>query len=309
MIINSGSRTDIPAYYNDWFYNRIKEEYVLVRNPYYPKKVTKYRLHPDVVDVLSFCTKNPSPMLERLEELHRFNQYWFVTINPYGKEIEPGVPSCDEVIRSTKALSKKIGPKAVGWRYDPIFISEDYSIDFHISHFEEMARELSGSVHQCVISYIDLYEKTKRNFPEVRAVTREEQHTLTKAIAEIAKAYHIPVRTCCEGRDLAQYGVDVSGCLTQAVLEEAIGQPLNVPGSVRSPREACDCLLGNDIGMYNTCPHGCVYCYANYDMAIVRRNAMAHDPLSPLLIGGLEEGDQVSEAKQVSYFDGQLRLF
>jgi len=161
MIINTGSRTDIPAYYSEWFYNRIKEGYVLTRNPYYPEQVSKYRLDPEVVDVICFCTKNPEPMLKRLNELKDFKQLWFVTITPYGKEIEPGVPKKDEVIASFQRLSDLVGVKAISWRYDPIFITERYSLDFHIRRFERMAERLQGYVDNCVISFIDLYEKTK----------------------------------------------------------------------------------------------------------------------------------------------------
>jgi hypothetical protein len=306
MIINTGMRTDIPAYFSKWFFNRIKEGFVLTRNPYYPNQVSKYRLTPDVVDCLSFCTKNPKPMLDRMNEISMFKQFWFVTITPYGKEIEPNVPDMPDVINSFKILSEKVGINAVGWRYDPIFVTDKYNVDFHIKSFEDMAASLSGFTDNCVISFIDLYEKTKRNFPVARQVTSDERAILGSEFAAIGKKYGIQIRSCCEGFDLAKFGVDVSGCMTKPVLERAIGVSLNVPKSRKSPRSACSCLLGNDIGMYNTCSHGCVYCYANYNSETVRSNVKMHNPSSPFLIGGFMDGDVIKDAKQVSFADGQI---
>lgn len=308
MIISTGMRTDIPAYFSEWFYNRIKEGFVLTRNPYYPEQVLRYQLNPDVVDCINFCTKNPEPMLERLDEIRQYRQLWFVTITPYGREIEPQVPEKERVMGSFKRLSKKTGIHAVGWRYDPIFITEKYSLDFHIRSFEKMAENLHGYVDHCVISFIDLYTKTKKNFPYAREVTREERIIIGKEFVRIGKKYGMAIRTCCEGTELETYGVDVSGCMSQAIVERAVGMSLRVPKKKKFPREACNCLLGNDIGAYNTCGHGCIYCYANEDQEIVRQNRRLHDPESPFLIGGIREGDKICDAKQEPYLDGQMRL-
>lgn len=308
MIINTGSRTDIPAYYSDWFYNQIKEGYVLARNPYYPEQVTKYRLSPDVVDIIIFCTKNPKPMLNRLIELDCFQQFWFVTITPYEKEIEPDVPKAEQVIESFQKLSRIVGADCCVWRYDPIFISEKYTVDFHVRQFERMAEALSGYTNQCVVSFIDLYEKTKKNFPKVKEVKRSEQELLIKEFVNIGNKNNIRIRTCCENPELEKFGADVSGCMTQQVLERAIGYRMKVPS--RSPARAeCNCMLGNDIGMYNTCGHGCLYCYANYDKKVVEQNMRRHNPKSPLLIGEIQEGDIIKEAKQQLYKDGQMSIF
>lgn len=309
MIINTGSRTDIPAYYSEWFYNRIQEGYVCVRNPYYPSQVQRFRLSPEVVDCLVFCTKNPAPMLPRLNELAQYRQFWGVTITPYGREIEPNVPDKEEVMDSLIELSKTVGIQAVSWRYDPIFISEKYSVEFHVQTFEYMAQKLCGFVDNCVISFIDLYEKTKRNFPMVQVVCRADREYLAQEFVRIGKKYGITIRSCCEGTELHRFGVDVSGCMTQSVIERAIGGSLQVPKSKKSVREGCECLLGNDIGMYNTCGHACVYCYANYDNETVRNNRRLHQPDSPFLIGGWLPEDEVKDAKQESYYVGQMSLF
>ena len=309
MILNTGCRTDIPAYYSEWFYNRIREGFVLARNPYRPEQVLKYRLDPAVVDALCFCTKNPQPMLSRLGELNAFRQFWFVTVTPYGREIEPLVPEKARVLESVRQLSAWVGERAVGWRYDPVFITERYSLEYHLRSFEKMSAALSGYVNSCVVSFIDLYEKTRRNFPQAKAVSPDEQKRLIQAFVEIGRKHRISIRTCCEREDLAQYGADVSGCMTRAVLEKALDCRLSVPKSKKSPRAECDCLLGADIGLYNTCPHGCVYCYANYDRRTVEQNFQQHDPHSPLLIGHLREGDKIIEARQESYVSAQLSMF
>ncbi len=307
MIINTGQRTDIPAFYADWFVNRMKAGFVLVRNPYNPRSVTRYRLSPEVVDLIGFCTKNPAPMLPHLDLLRPYGQYWYVTITPYGKEIEPGVPDKREVLDSFRRLSDIVGPDRMGWRFDPVFISGDYPAERHIRAFEYMAQTLSGYTRTAVISFVDLYEKTKRNFPEVRPVTAEQRLLLGKAFVEIAGQYGMTVRPCGEGDELAPFGADCSGCMTVAMYEQALGRRLKVPKTAPARKE-CACYLGGDIGAYNTCGHLCRYCYANYDAATVRKNLAAHDPESPLLIGRLEPGDQVHEAKQESWIDPQITM-
>ena len=308
MILNTGDRTDIPAFYSEWFYNRIREGHVLVRNPYYPSQVTRYRLSPDVIDVMVFCTKNPAPMFRSFSLLSPFDMFWFVTITPYGKEIEPFVPEKEQVLDSFLKLSELVGPERISWRYDPIFISETYSVDCHIQQFRYMAERLRGSTRQCVVSFIDLYEKTRRNFPSARAVTAEQQAVLIDAFSDIAEENGLQIHLCCENPDLARSNVDADGCLTQEILERAVGCRLNVPK--RKPARAqCSCLLGADIGAYNTCGHGCLYCYANYDRETVLKNRAQHDSTSPFLIGSFQEGDVIKDARQVSWRDEQLSLF
>ncbi len=305
MIINTGMRTDIPAFYSEWFINRIKAGYVLVRNPYRPERITRFELDPEVVDCIAFCTKNPAPMLPRMDAIKDFGQYWFVTITPYGREIEPNVPDKEKVMEDFIRLSQIAGVDSVGWRYDPIFIYGRYTLEYHISAFEQMAKKLSGYTKVCVISFIDLYEKVKRNFPQVRSVSPYQRAEIGKAFAEIGRRYGITVKACAEGEDLAKYGVDCSGCMTKETFEKAIGYRLHIPKK-KSPRAECSCVLGTDIGAYDTCGHLCRYCYANSDRRNVMRNLSAHDPLSPLLVGQLGAGEKVHLAKQQSWIETQL---
>lgn len=308
MIINTGNRTDIPAFYSQWFFNRVKAGQVLVRNPYNPQQVMRYLLDPQLVDCLCFCTKNPEPMIKRLEELRAFRQLWFVTITPYGREIEPHVPEKKQVMETFKALSEIVGKHAIIWRYDPIFISPQYPVEFHCEIFTQMAEELRGYTDTCVISFLDQYAKTKRNFPEGKEVSQSQREILCESFAKIGHRLGLRIKTCCEGNRWEKYGIDTSGCMTKAVVERVLGMPLDMMGNLPRARKECDCLLGNDIGAYNTCGHGCLYCYANYDKKTVARNSMRHDPMSPFLLGGHESYDEIKDARQSSFCSGQQQL-
>ncbi len=300
-------RTDIPAFYSQWFINRIKAGYVLVRNPYNPSSVTRYEINPDVVDLIAFCTKKPAPMLKYMDVLKPYGQYWFVTITPYGKEIEPNVPDKRQVLEDFKTLSKFVGVDSIGWRYDPIFINDKYSIDFHIETFEQMARELSGYTKTCIISFIDLYKKVIKNFPQACMVEKEKRLKIGKAFAEIGRQYDITIKACAEGDELAPYGVDCSGCLTQEVYETVLHTKLDMP-KIKGQRNECACFFGNDIGAYDTCRHFCKYCYANTDYKAVLSNSKLHNPDSPFLIGMHQAGDIINHAVQESWVDNQLTL-
>ena len=309
MIIQTGMRTDIPAFYSKWFLKRIKEGYVCVRNPYNPKQVTKYSLSPKVVDLIAFCTKNPLPMLPFLDELKPYGQYWFVTITPYGKDIEPNVPDKETVMEGFKALSDVVGADSMGWRYDPIFIDEKHPVEWHISEFEKMAKNLSGYTKTCVISFIDIYKKVERNFPEAKAVRAGDRAMIGKAFVKIASEYGMVVKPCAEGDDLAKYGADCSGCMTVHTFETALHNRLEVPKRKKNQRNGeCACLLGTDIGAYDTCGHLCKYCYANANPSLVKENMRKHNPDSPFLIGGYMPGDIVRKATQKSWIDRQIRL-
>ena len=189
MIIQTGNRTDIPAFYSEWFANRLKEGYVCVRNPFNPQSVTRYTLNPSVVDLLVFCSKNPAPMLSHMALLKPYHQYWFVTITPYGKDIEPHVPEKSLVMQTFHQLSAIVGPDCMCWRYDPIMVDENWSVDRHIETFRKMCKALAGSTYTAVISFIDLYENVKRNFPEARTVPFRTQLDLTSAFVQIGREY------------------------------------------------------------------------------------------------------------------------
>ena len=197
----------------------------------------------------------------------------------------------------------------MGWRYDPIFVDAGHSVEWHISQFEEMAKTLSGYTKTCVISFIDIYKKVERNFPRAREVFQKDRMTIGKAFIEIADRCDMTVRPCAEGKDLEPYGADCSGCMTVKTFETALHEHLDVPKRGKNQRNGeCACLLGTDIGAYDTCGHLCKYCYANTNPELVRENMRKHDPKSPFLLGGNLPGDVIHEADQKSWVDRQMRL-
>lgn len=307
MILNISGRSDIVAFYSDWFFHRLKEGYVYVRNPYYPTQITKYLINEDVVDCFVFCTKNPRPILSRLDELKPYPSFFYITITPYGKQIEPYVPAYQDVIFDIQKLSLQLGPQSVGIRYDPIFINQEYTIEKHLYYFEDILSQLQGYSHLCVISFIDLYNKTKRNFPGIREVSLQDQKTIVSAFVGIAKKYQFQIQMCGEPYDFSMYGVSSQSCLNASLLQDVIGYDVVQPSS-KPLRKHCHCFPSRDIGEYNTCPHGCLYCYANENKKKVWQNYHKHDPLSPLLIGHVHQDDVIKEAKQKSYRNRQLSL-
>ena len=308
MIINTGQRTDIPAFYAEWFANRLREGFVCVRNPYDPSQVSRYRLDPTVVDAIGFCTKNPAPMFPYMDLLKDYGQYWFVTITPYGRDMEPNVPDKHRLLEDFKRLSEQVGVNAIGWRYDPILLSERYTTAYHLRAFETMASALEGYTQTAVISFIDLYPKVRRNFPEAREVRAEERIRLGKALIEIASAHSMIVKPCAEGDELAPYGADCGGCMRLGDYEKAIGKKLSAPKR-KGARAGCACYLACDIGAYNTCKHLCKYCYANAEPARVLTQSRLHDPRSPFLIGNYRDGDVIHDVPQRSWIDPQQKLF
>jgi len=245
--------------------------------------------------------------MKYMDLLSQYGQYWFVTITSYGKDIEPMVPDKYEIIKNFCSLSDLVGVNSMGWRYDPVLISSKYTVEYHMRAFDKIASMLSGFTETCIISFVDLYEKVKKNAPDIQEVTYSDQILLAKYFAETGRKYGITVKGCHESPALAEYGIDISGCLNKSVYEKALGTSINLP-SKKSQRD-CSCFFGTDIGAYNSCGHFCRYCYANADIQSVKRNIARHNPDSPLLIGTMMQGDKIKNAEQHSYIDGQLSLF
>ena len=307
MIINTGQRTDIPAFYAEWFANRLKEGLVCVRNPFDQSQVSRYRLDPSVVDVIGFCTKNPEPMFPYMDLLRGYGQYWFVTITPYGRDIEPAVPDKHHMLEVFRQLSDKVGVDSTGWRYDPILLTERYTPEYHMRAFDKMSAALEGYTKTVVISFVDLYPKVRRNFPELREVEKEQRLAIGKELIAMASARGMTVKPCAEGDELAAFGADCSGCMKVSDYEKAIGKRLIVPKK-KTARAACACYLSCDIGAYNTCRHLCRYCYANAEPETVKALSLTHDPASPFLAGNYMEGDRIHDVPQESWIDPQTSM-
>ncbi len=303
MIISASRRTDIPTYYSEWLFNRLREEYVLVRNPMNTHQIGKVSLSPDVVDGLVLWTKNPIPMLGRLSELEKYNFYFQFTLNAYGKDVEPNVPSKkDTIIPAFIDLSKKIGRDRVIWRYDPIFFNEYYTMNYHCTYFNKLASILSEYTEKCTVSFIDLYRNTARNVHplQVQNETHEQQIELLEVFSRIAHQYEIYIDTCAEAIEVSNMDIPHACCIDKERLERLGNCKLKVEKD-KNQRSECKCVASIDIGAYNTCKNGCLYCYANYSATTVAKNYEKHNPASPLLFGEVGEEDTVIERKVESW--------
>lgn len=310
MIISASRRTDIPAFYSDWFYNRIKEGYVLVRNPMNVHQISKISLSPDVVDCIVFWTKNPRPMLGRFDELKDYNYYFQFTLNSYAKDIEPNVPSKDkEVIQTFKQLSDKIGRERVIWRYDPIIINEKYTVQYHVKYFEKLAQLLYGKFNKCVISFVDFYKKNAKSFREnnISEVTITDIRVLAESFVNIANKYNFTINTCAEKIDLSEFGINHGKCIDDDLIQKLIGGKFSIAKD-KNQRDVCGCVESIDIGLYNTCLHGCKYCYANYSERTVFSNHNNYNVNSPILCGSISEADIITERKVKSLIDSQIKF-
>lgn len=301
MIINTGSRTDTVQYYSEWLLKRFKEGFVYSRNPLFFNKVTKYELNPEVVDCVIFCSKNYEPILERLHEItDRFNTYFYYTITAYGKDIEPNVPSIEDSIETLIKLSEIVGAKRIAWRYDPILLTEKYTKNRHYETFDYMSEKLSPYIDRCIFSFVEMYKKLKTNMPEIILLTPEDKDEIAKNIGLIAQKNKILLQTCATLENYEKYNIIQSGCITAEILGTANGVTFsNIKHS--GNRKGCRCMENRNIGDYDTCPNGCKYCYANQNPQIAKKNYEKHNIDSPLILGGLNPTDEISQSSQRSF--------
>lgn len=307
MLISASRRTDIPAFYAEWFFNRIKEGYVLVRNPMNAHQVSRIDLSPEVVDGIVFWTKNPLPMLDRLGELKDYMYYFQFTLNAYGQDVESHVPAKSKVIiPAFQKLVDAVGPERVIWRYDPIFYSDKYDFAYHTHYFAKLAEKLTPYTKKCTISFLDLYRSAARNIKAINArqLSEEEQRKLAAQLAEIAGGYGLKLDTCAESIDLQHYGIERAHCVDAELFGKLLHCPLQLAKD-KNQRLECGCVESIDIGSYDTCCHGCQYCYATNGAARAVQNFKLHDPKAPLLTGTLSAEDKVTERKIKSCRMGQ----
>ncbi|MDR1398148.1 MAG: DUF1848 domain-containing protein [Desulfarculales bacterium] len=311
MIISASRRTDIPAYYSAWFYNRIREGFVLVRNPMRFHQISRINLSPDLVDGIVFWTKNPLPMLDRLNDLKDYMYYFQFTVTPYGKDVEPNLPlKADAIISSFKRLSEKIGADRIVWRYDPILINARYQLPYHIRAFNKIAAELHDYTRKVTFSFIDEdYRGIKSNIKELSLLNfpLAARAELSSRLAEIAASHGLEIDACAEPIELQQCGIKPARCIDDRLFAKLLGYPLRV-NKDRTQRLKCGCAASVDIGMYNTCRNGCLYCYANYSRKAVEKNFTKHNPSSPLISGNAGTDDKISERVLKSCHETQLTL-
>ncbi len=288
MILNISGRTDIVAFYSDWLMNRLEEGFVDVRNPFNPKMVSRIMM--EDVDLLFFCTKNPIPILDKIEKINK-KMYFHITLTSYRKNIEPGLPPKKDIIEAIRKLSKMIGKDNIVIRYDPIFINSEYTLEYHVKAFDKLCALLDGYTNKILISFIDNYKNVRNNYNILKYIefTEKEYETIGKKFSESARKHNIVVHTCAENRNLTEYGFIKDECMSKELAFKLTGKVYkkwkarkNVP---------CECIEMVDIGVYNSCKHFCKYCYANFDEKQVRDNYSKHNPKSSLLIGELSSDD------------------
>lgn len=310
MIISASRRTDIPACYPGWFFHRVKEGFVLARNPMNFHQVSKISLSPDVVDGIVFWTKNPGPMMARLSELSAYTYYFQFTLTSYGKDVEPGVPAkSGEVIPVFQRLADKIGPDRVIWRYDPILFSRKYTADYHLDYFHKIASRLKGHTRKCIISFLDDYRGAASRLKDLELTETDDdaKRELARSLAQIARGFGLSLETCAEEMALCEYGINHAHCIDAKLFEQLRGQPLRIERD-KNQRPACGCFASVDIGMYDTCKNGCIYCYANHNGTAVKNNIAKHGPASPLLSGTVGPDDVVKERAMKSCLEFQTRM-
>ena len=310
MIISASRRTDIPTYYTEWFFNRLREGYVLVRNPMNARQISRISLSPEAVDGIVFWTKNPVPMLSRLGELEPYPYYFQFTLTAYGRDVEPNLPGKNGVlIPAFQELSRMAGRERVVWRYDPIFLSDRYTVEYHCRYFRVLAAKLGEYTEKCTASFLDFYRSTARNMRSlrIREMTAAQQREMMGRFSEIAGEYGLYIDTCSEAISLEDLGISHASCVDRERLERIGGYRLKA-GRDRNQRKECGCAASVDIGAYDTCGNGCLYCYATDSPPRAAERVRAHRPDSPILFGTVGPEDVIREREAVSLREQQLSL-
>ena len=294
MILSVSERCDIVAFYMEWFCNRLQAGFLDVRNPFYPKQVSRIILDKEHIEAIVFCTKNPEPLYKRIKEIP-YPFILHVTITPYLNDIEPFVPDKKKTIAIVKKISQEIGKDRVIIRYDPIFISPKYNIDYHKKMFTRLCEEINGYASRIIISFVDLKRNTLKNrkILNMEPLTREKVDTLASFMGKVAAKNHLVISTCAENLSLEKFGFQNIPCTPEVSIQRLLNNQKKYRQN--KTRENCSCIDMVDIGSYNTCPHFCRYCYANYEEKQVLSNEKQHDPTSSLLIGHLNTDDIVKE--------------
>lgn len=302
MIISASRRTDVPAFYSDWFMNRIRAGFFHRINPFNSKQVSGFSLAPDDVDAICFWSKNPKPLMPHLNELDQrgLNYYFQFTLNPYGKKFEPQVPPLAERIATFQELAERIGPERVVWRYDPVILSSATPVPWHIEQLERLAEQLAAATRRLVFSFYDFYGKgqgrlhtalngTGITLEDITAERKvDELDALVHGFKAVTDRYRLRIFSCSEDMELAALGIEHGACIDGKLIRELFGGDPSTKKD-KNQRPACGCDESVDMGMYNTCHFRCTYCYANFNEGMIEGNLARHDPESPSLLGRCEE--------------------
>src|SRR5258708_7019698 len=295
MIISASYKTDIPTFYGEWFMNRLEVGYFKMVNPY-NQQVYRVELTPERVDGFVFWTKNIGPFLKHLPEVKKRGYTFIVqhTINGYPRQLEFRVIDYSRTIEHMKRLSGEYGHNVAIWRYDPIIISSLTPVDWHRSNFEKLAVALEGTTNEVVVSFAQIYKKTMRNmdwaakefdfnWDDHEAISHEDIRGLITGLAKVANSYGMKLKICSQKSYLIPGVIEEARCVDADRLEKISNKTIQDKARQKGNRKECGCFASKDIGEYDTCPHGCVYCYAvqNRDLALQRYKA--HDPMSEFL--------------------------
>ncbi|MGM0598885.1 MAG: DUF1848 domain-containing protein [Candidatus Rifleibacteriota bacterium] len=290
FIISASRRTDIPAFYGEWFLNRLKAGYCLVKNPFNPKQISKVSLKKEDVAAFIFWTRNPMPFMSAVDKLlkHNYHFGFFVTLTDYPRSIELNKAKTRQVINAIQQLSEKIGSEKIVWRYDPIILSNKFNFAWHLNNFKKLADRVSPYVEACFISFVDFYKKTLLNLKQAdqfdviaNPLPEPGLVQFLQALEAVCRQHDLPIYNCCEpGEIFDKAGIESPGCINPEWLKKITDKNFNIKKH-KGQRKDCRCVFSRDIGAYNTCLHGCLYCYAtrNHKPAGQRK----HNPLSEFL--------------------------
>jgi hypothetical protein len=298
-IVSVSRRTDIPAFYADWFMNRVRAGFALVRNPFNARQVSTVALTPAEVACLVFWTRDPRPLLPYLDELDaRGLRYYFqVTLTGLPRAWEPAAPTATEIVPALHALARHIGPERVLWRFDPLVLAADLPVMRTAAVFAALAAELEGAVGRVTVSFLRGYRQVRGRLRALpggwrdwdalpEAEWTDTARPLVESLAAGAAARGMELGVCAEPRDLTAWGLPPAACIDAGLIGRLFGIELPAVKD-RNQRMECRCAPSIDIGAYGSCRHGCRYCYAGGDAALVRGER--HHPDQPLLLGALPD--------------------
>ena len=307
MILSASRRTDIPCYYSDWFINRLKAGYVLTRNPMNHAQISKIPLSPDVVDCIVFWTKDAKNIMNKLKTLDsmNYNYYFQFTLTPYCNDIEKNLRTKADIENTFITLSKTIGKERVLWRYDPIILNDSLTINYHKEQFIRLCEKLHNYTENVTISFVDMYRKLKTK--DIRLSNTAQIAELSANIGQTAQSYGLIAKACCEIMDLSVFGIEKASCIDKSIIENICGVKLDSK-SDKNQREGCGCIESIDIGAYNSCMNGCVYCYANHSALSVENNIKTHNPNGELLIGIVADSEKIIDRKVKSHKQEQMKM-
>ena len=243
----------------------------MVRNPMNYNQVSKVSLSPSAIDCIVFWTKDPVNVLDKLDMLSEYNFYFLITVTGYDNDIEWNVRPKEEIVRAFRDLANKIGKERTVWRYDPIILTDSIDAEYHFNRFGLLASQLESYTERCIISFVDVYKKCEKNLRNlnVRDIDEKGMLQIGKGLADIARSFSMEISACSELVDLSPVGIISSRCIDGRLISRIIGRDVSVR---RIKTSGClVCVESVDIGTYDTCRHGCVYCYANSNERVISR--------------------------------------